>query len=99
MDISDLQATVTAGSCSSRVVFNVPKARSVGGELEFAAAPTDNFDFAVSVGYNDSELRSTVTSTDADGTVNVVAGIRDGQPPAERARSSRRPPPPPTSGR
>ena len=30
MDISDLQATVTAGSCSSRVVFNVPKARSAG---------------------------------------------------------------------
>ena len=30
MDISDLQATVTAGSCSSRVVFNVPKARVDG---------------------------------------------------------------------
>ena len=28
MDISDLQATVTAGSCSSRLIFNVPDARS-----------------------------------------------------------------------
>ena len=35
MDINDLQATVTAGSCSSRVIFNVPKARSTGVELEF----------------------------------------------------------------
>src|SRR6185503_13310411 len=27
MDIHDLQATVTAGSCSSRLIFNVPRAR------------------------------------------------------------------------
>ena len=40
MDINDLQATVTAGSCSSRVVFNVPKARSRGVEVEFERAPT-----------------------------------------------------------
>ena len=30
MDIHDLQTTVTAGTCSSRVVFNVPRARSRG---------------------------------------------------------------------
>ena len=30
MDISDLQLIVTAGSCSSRLVFNVPEARSQG---------------------------------------------------------------------
>ena len=48
MDIKDLQATVTAGSCSSRVIFNVPKARSRGLELEFAAAPNDHFDFSIS---------------------------------------------------
>ncbi len=58
IDIKDLQATVTAGSCSSRLVFNVPDARSSGLELEFAAAPTNNFDFAISASYNDSELRS-----------------------------------------
>ena len=78
MDVSDLQATVTAGSCSSRVVFNVPKARSAGAELELSAAPNDNFDFAVSVGFNNSELRSTVTSTASDGSVSVVAGIQEG---------------------
>ena len=58
IDIKDLQATVTAGSCSSRLVFNVPDSRSQGIELEFAAAPTTSFDFAISASYNDSELRS-----------------------------------------
>jgi iron complex outermembrane receptor protein len=78
MDVSDLQATVTAGSCSSRVVFNVPKSRSAGGEFELAMQPNNNFDFAVSLGFNDSQLRSTVTSTASDGTVSVVSGIREG---------------------
>ncbi len=77
-DISDLQATVTAGSCSSRVIFNVPKSRSQGIELEFEAAPNANFDFAVSGSFNDSELRSTLTSTDPSGAVSVVSGIERG---------------------
>jgi iron complex outermembrane receptor protein len=79
VDIKDLQVSVTAGSCSSRLVFNVPKARSVGGELEFALAPSDRFDFALSFGYNDSELRSTLTSTSAEGVVSVVSGIETGR--------------------
>ena len=58
MDISDLQATITAGSCSSRLVFNVPEAESTGFEFEFAAAPSSNFDFAISASYTDSELQS-----------------------------------------
>ena len=45
MDIHDLQATVTAGSCSSRVVFNVPKARSAGrrGRVRRRAEPQLRF--------------------------------------------------------
>jgi iron complex outermembrane receptor protein len=78
IDISNLQATVTAGTCSSRVVFNVPDARSAGAEIEFAAAPSSNFDFSVSMGFNNSELKSTLESTDASGNTTVVAGIRDG---------------------
>ncbi|MEM7480673.1 MAG: TonB-dependent receptor [Acidobacteriota bacterium] len=77
-DISDLQATVTAGSCSSRVVFNVPDAKSTGLEFEVASQVTNFFDFAISASYNDSELGSTLTSTDAAGNVSVVAGIEDG---------------------
>jgi iron complex outermembrane receptor protein len=79
MDIRDLQATVTAGSCSSRVVFNVPKARSQGFEAEFEATPTRNIDFAISGSFNDSTLRSTLTSTDANGLVSVVSGIEKGR--------------------
>ncbi len=74
IDIQDLQATVTAGSCSSRLILNVPEARSAGAELEFAAAPTDNFDFSVAVGFNNAELGSTITDTSGA----VLAGIREG---------------------
>jgi iron complex outermembrane recepter protein len=79
MDLSDLQATVTAGSCSSRVIFNVPKARSQGIEMEFEAAANRNLDFAISMSANDSELRSTLTSTDASGNVSIVSGIEKGR--------------------
>ena len=77
-DIKDLQATVTAGSCSSRVIFNVPKARSAGAELEFELAPTDDFDFAISATHTDSKLQSTLTSTNKTGVVSVVSGIQSG---------------------
>ena len=36
-EIRDLQVTATAGSCSSRLVFNVPKAHSTGLEAELSA--------------------------------------------------------------
>jgi iron complex outermembrane recepter protein len=61
MDISDLQVTTTAGECSSRIIFNVPEARSAGLELEVAASPAPSFDFAISASYNDSQLQSSVT--------------------------------------
>jgi iron complex outermembrane receptor protein len=79
LDIRDLQATVTAGSCSSRVIFNVPRARSQGIEAEFEAAPNRHVDFAISGSFNDAELRSTLTSTDASGVVSVVSGIEKGR--------------------
>jgi iron complex outermembrane receptor protein len=79
IDIRDLQTTVTAGTCSSRVVFNVPKARSQGVELEYTASPGRHFDVAFSGSYNDAELRSTLTSTDAAGNVSVVSGIESGR--------------------
>ncbi|HEY3349286.1 MAG TPA: TonB-dependent receptor [Thermoanaerobaculia bacterium] len=74
-DISDLQVTVTAGSCSSRLIFNVPKSRSVGGEFELGLTPNDHFDFSLSASYASSEIRSTIA-----GTSDLVAstGIREG---------------------
>ena len=78
MDIRDLQLIVTAGSCSSRLVFNVPKAVSRGAEIELSATPSRWFDFAVSATFDNSELRSTLTSTSSTGTVSVVSGIQSG---------------------
>ncbi|MGA7992918.1 MAG: TonB-dependent receptor [Thermoanaerobaculia bacterium] len=74
-DITDLQVTVTAGSCSSRLIFNVPKSRSVGGEFELGYTPNDHFDFSLSAAYADSQVRSTIP-----GTSDLVAstGIREG---------------------
>ena len=78
MDISDLQLTVTAGTCSSRLIFNVPEAVSQGAEIELVAAPNESFDFSVSATLTESELRSTLTSTDTAGNVSVISGIREG---------------------
>ena len=78
MDIRDLQLIVTAGSCSSRLVFNVPDARSTGLEAELTATPSDRFDVSVSASLSDSELRSTLTSTSSTGEVSVVSGIEEG---------------------
>jgi iron complex outermembrane recepter protein len=74
MDIEDLQATVTAGSCSSRIILNVPEAQTTGVEAEFEVAPNDNFDFAISGSYNNSELSSSFR----DSGGNIVAGIQEG---------------------
>ena len=73
-DIKNLQVTADAGSCSSRVVFNVPKAHSTGVEVELSARPAPGFDLSINGSVIDSKFDSSVT--DASG--NVIAGIRDG---------------------
>ena len=77
-DIKDLQATVEAGTCSSRIIFNVPKARAIGVEFELAASPVENIDLSASMNYTSAELRSTVTSTPVGGPPVVVGGIEKG---------------------
>ncbi len=74
MDIHNLQLNVTAGSCSSRLVFNAAKARSQGVELEVNASPNQHVDLAFSGAFNDSKLQS----TDTTGGVNVISGIQSG---------------------
>jgi outer membrane receptor protein involved in Fe transport len=70
----NLQVTLDAGSCSSRVVFNVPKAHSAGLEFELNARASDAFEF----GLSGSILESKFDSTVVDGTGTVLQGIRDG---------------------
>ncbi|MBM2854341.1 MAG: putative TonB-dependent receptor [Steroidobacteraceae bacterium] len=77
-EIDDLQVPVVAGTCSSRIVMNVPKAHAQGVEIELAAQPTDHFDFGFSASIVNSELDSTITSTSAGGVTSVVAAIEDG---------------------
>jgi iron complex outermembrane receptor protein len=73
-DISDLQVTADAGTCSSRVVFNVPKAHTMGLELEIAAAPVEGLDLSLSGSIVESEFDSTLTT--ASGA--VIEGIQEG---------------------
>jgi iron complex outermembrane receptor protein len=89
-DIKDLQATTTAGSCSSRVVFNVPTARSEGVEAELFARPNTNWDFGLSATFIDAKLTSSVTSTDDKGNVVVVGGLASGNrlPTAPKAQAA-----------
>jgi iron complex outermembrane receptor protein len=73
-DIKNLQTTLDAGSCSSRVVFNVPKAHTQGVELEITARPAPDLE----IGLSSSLLRAEFDSTVADGTGAVIGGIREG---------------------
>ncbi len=73
-DIENLQTTLDAGSCSSRVVFNVPQAHTSGVELELSALLTDNLE----VGFSGSVVEAEFDSTVRDGTGAVIGGIREG---------------------
>jgi iron complex outermembrane recepter protein len=72
-DIDDLQVTLDAGTCSSRIVFNVPKAHTQGIEFELSAEPVDNLDLSLSGSLIEAEFDSTLTSGG-----NVIGGIREG---------------------
>ncbi len=73
-EIDDLQATLDAGSCSSRISFNVPKAHTQGVEFEFGASPMDSLYFSIAGSILDSEFDSTVV----DGDGNVIGGLEKG---------------------
>jgi iron complex outermembrane recepter protein len=72
--IRDLQVTLDAGSCSSRIVFNVPKAHTQGLEFEVSGTAFEALDLSLSGTLIDSEFDSTVV----DGTGAVLQGIRKG---------------------
>ena len=79
--IRDLQATVTAGTCSSRIVFNVPKAQSHGVEAELFARPNQTWDFGLSATWLNATLQSSVVSTTTVGgvtTTTPIGGLQDG---------------------
>jgi iron complex outermembrane recepter protein len=72
-DIKNLQVTLDAGSCSSRISFNVPKAHSMGLEAEIGLGIADGFDLSVAGSYIEAEFDSTLP-----GALASATGIRDG---------------------
>ena len=75
-DISNLQVTLDAGSCSSRVVFNVPEAHTLGVEAEVGFEPVDGFDLVLSGSWIEAEFDSTISADDA--ALVTATGIREG---------------------
>lgn len=73
-EMDDLQVTLDAGSCSSRIVFNVPAATSTGIESELTWEPTDRLFLALAGSYVEAEFDSTVR----DGDGNIIGGIEEG---------------------
>jgi outer membrane receptor protein involved in Fe transport len=71
--IKDLQVTLDAGSCSSRLVFNVDKAHTTGVEMEFAASPIEGLDLSIAGSYVSAEFDTTLP-----GTLPETTGIREG---------------------
>ncbi|QFT76164.1 TonB-dependent receptor [Erythrobacter sp. THAF29] len=72
-DISDLQVTLDAGSCSSRIVFNVPEAHSLGIEAELGLNPAPGLNFNLSGSWIEAEFDTTLP-----GALAGATGIREG---------------------
>ena len=73
-DMEDLQVTLDAGSCSSRISFNVADAHASGVEFELGASPTDAVEFSLAGSILTSEFDSTVV----DSTGAVLGGVMKG---------------------
>ena len=73
-ELEDLQVTLDAGSCSSRISFNVPKAHSQGVEFEVVGKASDSFEFSLAGSMVKAEFDSTVE----DDMGNVFGGIEKG---------------------
>ena len=73
-EIRNLQVTQTAGSCSSRIVFNVPKAHSTGVEAELSMRPLEGLEFSLAGNVQSAKFDSTVLT----GAGAVLGGIEKG---------------------
>ncbi|MGI8942852.1 MAG: TonB-dependent receptor [Qipengyuania sp.] len=72
-DIRNLQVTLDAGSCSSRIVFNVEDAHTMGVEAEVGFAPAPGLDFVFSGSLIEAEFDTTLP-----GALVTATGIREG---------------------
>lgn len=72
-DISNLQVTADAGSCSSRVVFNAD-AHTMGVEFELSARPVQGLNLSLAGSWVEAEFDETRLKQNGQ----VLEGIRDG---------------------
>jgi iron complex outermembrane receptor protein len=72
-DISNLQVTADAGSCSSRVVFNAD-AHTMGLEFELTARPAEGLNLSLAGSWVDAEFDETRLKQNG----KVLEGIREG---------------------
>jgi iron complex outermembrane recepter protein len=73
-EIEDLQVTLDAGSCSSRISFNVEEAHTTGIEFELSAEPANGLLLSLAGSALESEFDDTVTTA----TGGILGGIEDG---------------------
>lgn len=73
-DIEDLQVTLDAGSCSSRISFNVESSFTQGIEFEFTRQVTTNTFLSLA----GSLIRAEFDSTVVDSNGNVIGGVAKG---------------------
>lgn len=71
--INNLQVTLDAGTCSSRIVFNVADAHTTGLEAEVSAEVAPGFTLGLSGSILESEIDTTLP-----GALAATTGIRDG---------------------
>ena len=73
-DIDDLQVTLDAGSCSSRISFNVEESHTSGIEFELTRQATQNIFLSFAGSIIEAEFDSTVL----DSSGNVIGGVQKG---------------------
>ena len=73
-EIDDLQVTLDAGSCSSRISFNVAKAHTSGVELELTVEPAAGLELSFAGSFVDAQFDSTVLAE----TGGVLGGVEKG---------------------
>ena len=73
-EIKDLQVTLDAGSCSSRISFNVAEAHATGVEVELTLQPLEGLQLGLAGSWVESEFDSTVAAAEG----GVLGGVADG---------------------
>ncbi len=77
-DVKNLQVTVDAGSCSSRISFNVPEAHTLGVEFELGYEPVSGLALTLAGTWLQSEFDSTLPDNTTMDPNDVIGGVREG---------------------